>query len=201
LTSFFLAHDREIRSLAHPVKVLVIFVTVVARGAVRAMPIYEFYCCDCHRIFHFLSRKPGSGKRPSCPACGRPRLERKPSTFAVGRGLGAQQDGDPSEIDEAGLERAMASIAGELDGLDEDDPRQAARLMRTLYEAAGVEPGPAVEEAVRRMEAGEDPDTIEEELGDLLEKEDPLSGEGNHRLGKLRRRFLPPTVDETLHEL
>lgn len=29
------------------------------------MPIYEFYCSDCHAIFNFLSRQMNISKRPT----------------------------------------------------------------------------------------------------------------------------------------
>jgi putative FmdB family regulatory protein len=49
------------------------------------VPVYEFYCCDCHTIFNFLSRQVNTEKRPSCPKCGRPELERQVSPFAVSK--------------------------------------------------------------------------------------------------------------------
>jgi hypothetical protein len=52
-----------------------------------------------------------------------------------------------------------------------------ARMMRKLFDTTGLPLGPNMEEAIRRMEAGEDPDKIEEELGDLLDQEDPFGGE------------------------
>jgi putative FmdB family regulatory protein len=165
------------------------------------MPIYEFYCSDCHRIFNFLSRKVGGSRRPACPRCGRPRLERRVSRFAISTGRSeAGADGMPG-IDEARLEQAMAAMANEAEGLDEDDPRQMAGLMRKLYDTTGLQLGQGMEEAIRRMEAGEDPDQIEEEMGDLLEGEDPFTFEGKTGLKGLRRRFVPPEVDETLHEM
>jgi hypothetical protein len=66
-------------------------------------------------------------------------------------------------------------------------------------------------EALKRMEAGEDPEKIEEEMGDVLEQ-DPfgglLGGEGGETdpdsakkgLGRLRR-MLPPTHDTELYEM
>jgi hypothetical protein len=58
-----------------------------------------------------------------------------------------------------------------------------------------------MDEAIRRLEAGEDPDEIEEEMGDALEQEDPFAAGG--AAGGLRnlRRRLPPSRDETLYEL
>jgi hypothetical protein len=56
-----------------------------------------------------------------------------------------------------------------------------------------------MEEALRRMEAGEDPEQIEQEMGDLLEGEDPFNF-GEKKSGK-RLKKQPPAKDETLYEL
>ncbi len=48
------------------------------------------------------------------------------------------------------------------------------------------------------MEAGEDPESIEAEMGDLLEGEDPFSFQP--KSGRTGRRN-PPIVDETLYDL
>ena len=165
------------------------------------MPIYEFYCSDCHRIFNFLSRKVGGSRSPSCPRCDRPRLERRVSRFAISKGRSEPDTAGLPDFDEARLEQAMAAMADEAERLDEDDPRQMAGLMRKLYDTTGLQLGQGMEEAIRRMEAGEDPDQIEEEMGDLLEGEDPFTFDGKTGLKGLRRRFVPPEVDETLHEL
>ncbi len=164
------------------------------------MPIYEFYCRDCHVLFNFLSKRVDTTRRPTCPRCGRPELERRFSTFAVSRRRAESADEDlPDDLDEGRLERAMESLAGEMDGLDEEDPEQAARLMRRLYETAGLPVGQGLEEAMRRMEAGEDPESIEAELGDVLEEE-PAADRPKGGRSRLRR-LLPPRVDPELYEL
>lgn len=168
------------------------------------MPIYEFYCPDCHTVFSFLSRSVDTDKRPDCPRCKRKAIERRPSRFAVSRGLQEKPEGDLGDVDDERLDRAMASLAGELDGVDENDPRGAARLMRRLYESAGMPVGGVLEEALRRMESGEDPDAIDAEFGDALDAEDPFLGAGTGEkptASKLARRFLPPRTDPELHEL
>jgi hypothetical protein len=78
-----------------------------------------------------------------------------------------------------------------------------ARLMRKLYDSTGLSLGEGVEEAIRRMENGEDPEKIEEELGGILGAEDPFLGTGppGKLAGALRRRLRPPSVDDTLYEL
>ncbi|HKQ60936.1 MAG TPA: zinc ribbon domain-containing protein [Candidatus Polarisedimenticolaceae bacterium] len=162
------------------------------------MPIYEFYCAGCHRIFNFLSRTGDTSRRPDCPRCGRPRLERRPSRFAISKGRPAA--GAEGEGDDAQLDAALESLAGEAERLDESDPRQVAGLMRRLHERTGMPLGTGMEEAIRRMEAGEDPDAVEDRLGELLDAEEPEAS-GGRVLGALRRRLRPPAVDTQLYEL
>ncbi|MFV1965080.1 MAG: FmdB family zinc ribbon protein [Pirellulaceae bacterium] len=168
------------------------------------MPIYEFYCSDCHAIFNFFARSMHVSKRPGCPRCARPKLERKISRFAIGRGAANESDEDdlPPGFDETKMEQAMEMLAREADGVDEDDPRQAGRMLRKLYEATGMGLDDRMEEAIRRMESGEDPDKIEEEMGDLFdENEDPFSRDSEGGLRGLAKKLRPPEVDETLYDL
>jgi len=168
------------------------------------VPIYEFYCPACHMVFNFLARRPDTAKRPACPKCGRPELDRRMSRFAISKGRSEPAEGGddlPADFDEAKMEAAMAQMAEQGEGLDEDDPRQMARMMRQLHEACGMKLGGAMEEAVRRMEAGEDPDKIEEEMGDLLGAEEPIFGQDRPDIRQLSRRLKPPAVDETLYDL
>ncbi|MCP3978444.1 MAG: zinc ribbon domain-containing protein [bacterium] len=170
------------------------------------MPIYEFYCPDCHRMFSFLARSVAPEKRPRCPDCGLERIERRVSRFAVAtRGAIEARDASPDAeappgVDEARMEQAMESMAHEAERVDENDPRALGRLMRKFYDSSGMQMGEGMEEAVRRMESGEDPDRIEADLGDALETEDPLVAAGRGLRGA-RRRLEAPSVDPELHEL
>ena len=125
------------------------------------------------------------------------------SRFAISKGRKENAEGMP-DVDEQKLERALASMAGELDGLDEEDPRAAAGMMRKLFDATGLNVGPGMEEALRRMEAGEDPDQIEAQMGDVLENEQELIGSKDAKAKPGLREIqhlLPPRVDETLYDL
>lgn len=95
----------------------------------------------------------------------------------------------------------MEALAREAEGIDENNPRQAADMMRKLTEMTGVELGPQMQEALRRMEAGEDPEQVEADMGDLLEEEEPflLPGQKGRGLGAVRKA--PPRRDDTLYEL
>ena len=166
------------------------------------MPIYEFYCDDCHTIFNFFSRRVNTEKIPGCPKCSRPQLQRQVSLFSLSKGREEGTEDDVlGNIDESKLEKAMMSLASEMEGIDEDDPRQAAGMIRKLFDSTGMKLGDGMEEAIRRMEAGEEPDKIEEEMGDLLEDEDPFAGKPKAVFSDLRRKYLPPQVDETLYDL
>ena len=166
------------------------------------MPIYEFYCVDCHTVFNFFSRTINTAKRPACPRCGRPDLERRVSRFAISKGR--TERGSPEEetpdLDETKMERVMEELAREGEGLDENDPRQMARMMRKLHENSGMPLDGKAEEAIRRMEAGESPDKIEEAMGDLLEGDESSPGNSGSLSG-LVRKLRPPGIDETLYDL
>jgi putative FmdB family regulatory protein len=174
------------------------------------MPIYEFYCADCHRVFNFLSRTVATKKTPNCPRCHRADLTRRASAFAISKGrkeepASAEGPALPPGFDEARLEQAMSALARDAESIDDDDPRAGARLMRQVFTAAGLPVGAGMEEALKRMEAGEDPEKVEAEMGDVL-GEDPFGagGEGaepKERLAGLRRRLLPPSVDPELYEM
>jgi putative FmdB family regulatory protein len=161
------------------------------------MPIYEFYCERCNTIFNFYSKSINTMKEPACPRCRKETLKRFLSTFSVLREGSKGEREDPLSFDEQRMEKAIGVLAREADTIDEDDPRQAAHVMRKLSEMAGLPLGKGMKEAIERMEAGEDPDKIEEEMGDILE-EDPFAL-SEKRIQKARSDI--PSRDETLYEL
>ncbi len=164
------------------------------------MPIYEFYCDDCNTIFNFFSRSINTTKIPKCPKCGQNDLKRQMSAFSFTGKAKEEGEGEALPIDEHKMEKAMQMLAGEADKINEEDPKQAADLMRKLTDMTGMELGPGMQEALRRMESGEDPEKVEAELGDILEGEDPFVMEGKKRLmGKANKPA--PALDETLYDL
>jgi hypothetical protein len=62
---------------------------------------------------------------------------------------------------------------------------------------SGLNLGAGMEEALQRMEAGEDPGQIEEDMGDMFE-EDPFAPKGKTMKARINS---PPRVDATLYEL
>lgn len=163
------------------------------------MPVYEFYCRKCNTLFNFFSKSVNTEKVPLCPRCKKTRLKRQMSVFSriSGRKETREEDNLPP-IDEVKMEKAMSMLAREAEGMDEEDPRQAAKLMRKLSDAAGIGLSPRMEEALNRMEAGEDPEKMEEEMGELLEGDDLFALSRKTLKGRRKTR---PKVDETLYDL
>ena len=163
------------------------------------MPIYEFYCGKCNTVYNFFSKSVNTSTVPSCPKCKTVKLARQVSLFAAITGSGKEEtDENPlKNIDESKLEKAMMKLAAEAEKMKDDDPRAAAKLMRQLSETTGMKLGDGFQEALQRLEAGEDPDKIDEEMGDILSAEDPF---GETRGGK-RPRSRKPLKDDTLYDL
>ncbi len=163
------------------------------------MPIYEFYCEDCNTIFNFFSKTINTQKVPKCPECKTKTLSRQMSAFAVTGRAKEGDDADDLPIDENKMEQAMQMLAGEAERINEDDPRQAANLMRKLTDMTGLEMGEGMQEALKRMESGEDPDQIEAEMGDILENEDPFQLAS--KTDRKRTNRPAPKKDDTLYDL
>jgi putative FmdB family regulatory protein len=153
------------------------------------MPIYEFYCRNCHTIYSFLSRKVDTTTIPNCPKVPRHKLSRQMSRFAISKGRGESEPTDSPEMnfDEERMEQAMMQMASELEGTDEEDPRAMAQMMRRLMQTTGM--------------TGEDPDRIEEELGDVLEGEDPFSTGESKLQGIVRRMREAPEEDPEIYDM
>lgn len=140
------------------------------------MPVYEYLCQDCNRIFSFLVRSVASAREPTCPKCGKSGMQKQFSCFATPRGksrsspAGAGGEGGP-DLDDPRVEREMMKLMSSMESMDENDPRAVAHLTRKMADLTGEPLGPGAEEAIRRMEAGEDPEKVEEEMGDVLEEE------------------------------
>jgi len=162
------------------------------------MPIYEFYCARCNTIYSFFSRSVNTEKVPNCPRCTAEKLQRRMSVFSVVSADRSEREGILSPIDETKMARAMEMLGRETGKMDGDDPRQAVAVMRKLYEMTGLKLKPEMEEALSRLEGGEDPEKIEEEMGGILDDDDPFSLEG---MRKKKGKGSAPHVDETLYDL
>lgn len=162
------------------------------------MPIYEFYCDQCNMIFNFFSTRINTKTIPACPKCGKDKLEKQISGFATLRNAGEDAEDPLAGLDESKMEQAFGSLMKEAENLNEDDPRQMASLMRKFTSETGIQLGESMDEAISRMEAGEDPDQVEKEMGDLLNDDDFSLEQLKKRRMKLGQK---PGQDEKLYKL
>lgn len=135
------------------------------------MPLYEFYCEPCHTIYTFRSAKVDTSTVPACPVCGA-QLKREVSPFAHIVNGGTSPTGiDSDEIANAKEEDIIAKMSNRMDEMDGDDedPSRAVKTMREMAKAGGLKFNKDVEEAFSRIEAGEDPEKIDEEFKEVFD--------------------------------
>jgi putative FmdB family regulatory protein len=142
------------------------------------MPIYEFACPDCRKIFNFLSKRVNPDHTPVCPKCGNKKLHKQMSRFASLKGVkepaapadpSAPDAGPEPDFDDPRIARAMGELERDMEHLDENNPKHMAHMMRKMKDI--MPPGAMPKEldtAIKRLEAGEDPEKIEADMGDLL---------------------------------
>ena len=139
------------------------------------MPIYEYACPKCRVIFNFLSKRVTPDRLPVCPRCGNKKMTKTISRFALTRGLKeppAKPEGEGApmpDLEDPRMERAMMELERDMEHLDENNPRHMAHMMRKMKDLMPPGTGPKeLDVAIKRLEAGEDPEKIEEDMGDVL---------------------------------
>jgi len=176
------------------------------------MPIYEFYCPKNHRIYSFFARGViDETTIPRCPDNPDFPMKRMMSGFAVIGRAREPADSAAEDPDDPRMEAAMAELEREMAGMDEEnpDPRQMGHLMRRMSELTGEKLPDVMEEMVGRLEAGEDPDKLEEEYGDLPDLDDPGEdgaadadgGDSAERRKAFLKRLRGPVQDPELYKL
>jgi hypothetical protein len=87
---------------------------------------------------------------------------------AAAPGDGPEQ-GPMPDLDDPRIARAMSEMERDMEHLDENNPRHLAHLMRKMKEMMPAEGAPKeLDIAIKRLEAGEDPEKIEADMGDVL---------------------------------
>ena len=187
------------------------------------MPIYEFYSPDTHKIYTFFARSSAYADRtPRCPDGKGFAMRKLISGFSV-TGAGSKDEeqrvDSPAEggddpfagMNESQMNAAMHELEKTVGSMDEEnpDPRQMGQLMRKMAEMTGDKLDEGMEEVVRKLEEGADPDELEDRLGDILEDggdfDDPPDlkpGEEEAVAGRGRRTKRPqPSRDPEMYEM
>ena len=119
------------------------------------MPFYNYRCRECGRkvTLYYANYTAYDEAEPACPHCGSANV-----VAVIGRVAVAKSE--DSRLDDL----ADPSMLG---GLDEEDPKSIGRWMRKMSGEMGEDLGPEFDEVVGRLEAGEDPESIEKSIPDL----------------------------------
>lgn len=174
------------------------------------MPIYEYYSPKTHKIYAFFARTlSDAAEVPRCPDDPTYPMQRVVSGFAVIGRAKEPGEGGAEAMEDPRMEAAMAEMEREFATLDEEnpDPRRMGQLMRRMSELTGEKMPASMEEMIARLEAGEDPEKLEETFGDLEEMEgigDAKQADEAGEAGKARallRRMRQPARDPELYEL
>lgn len=117
------------------------------------MPIYEYFCNDCHQRVSVFFRTFSSAQNDTayCPECEGKQLQRIVSRV---RTLRSDEGRMGTQADDSTL---MA-------GLESEDPQARAGLMRRMSDETGEPLDDEMSEVIGRLEAGEAPESIEQAI-------------------------------------
>src|SRR6185503_5973288 len=100
------------------------------------MPIYEFACSKCRKIFSFLSKRINPDRLPVCPKCGNKKMTKQLSRFAMTKHSADVHDehvvGNEPNFDDPRIGRAMAEMERDFAHMDENNPKHMAQMMRKM---------------------------------------------------------------------
>jgi len=117
------------------------------------MPAYEYRCLNCRKRFEvFLTYKAYGNSTVNCPYCKSENVQRRLGRVRIARS-------DASRLE------SMGDLS-QLEGIDED-PHALGKMMRQMSGELGEDMGPEFDEVVGRLEAGQSPEQIEQDLPDL----------------------------------
>jgi putative FmdB family regulatory protein len=143
------------------------------------MPIFEYACPECRRIFQFLSRRLKPTRQPKCPQCGGKKMVKEVSQFAAIKGAAepkaaapgaGEPDGMP-DMDDPRVQNAMHEMERDMGNMDENNPKHMAHMMRKMQDLMPADAMPKeMNDAIKRLEAGEDPEKIEADMGEIFDE-------------------------------
>ena len=152
------------------------------------MAIYEYYSPDNKRIYSFYAKSISqSDKLPRCPDNPKYKMIKMISNFSVTENKPNSESVTELMSNDSRnhvLQRTMNEIESDMTGIDEENPnpRKLGQLMRKIAEISGRGISEEMEELMRSMEAGEDPDELEEKFENMCEDEEILTEDNTENI-------------------
>lgn len=162
------------------------------------MPIYEFVCVKCNKILSFFSRRVNVETLPKCPHCGEP-LSRQVSHFATPRAGDYSDALGDAPMDDDRVINAVDQLRNHLDAVNGEDPQAVAARVREFSEASGLQFNRDLQEAIQRIEKGDDPEKVGAEMDEIIGTGEGTFAPGDR--GRNRQKAPPLVRDETLYDL
>ena len=106
------------------------------------MPIYEYRCQQCGALSSFFVRSIGAPHAAICQACGSDRMDRRMSTFAMGKTTASVHEANP-----------VGSNSRDY----YSDPRNIGRNVEESFSRHGVEMPDSVRQSIDAARSGEAP--------------------------------------------
>ena len=112
------------------------------------MPIYEYRCQSCGGVSSFFVRSIGVDLEPACQHCQSNEMQRRMSSFALGKTVASVHQTSPSGQSAAGMDYYR-------------DPRNIGRNVEESFSHHGVELPQSVRETIDAARDGQVPKGID----------------------------------------
>lgn len=123
------------------------------------LPTYPFRCPNCGYQTEVFEHHYDDLEPPGCEECGNTGMNRVYTSFSTGS---SSQD------------TSSESLPG---SMNKQDPRDMARSISRRYQSMGQDPGRAFNEAVDRIEKGENPDKVQDFVKEAKAEEKQSEGD------------------------
>lgn len=117
------------------------------------MPLYDFFCLDCKKHFEVrISFADYEKSKVGCRYCGSSKIQRRIGRIRIARSDDVRMEDfdNPESIDSL-----------------EQDPKAMGTMLRKMKSQVGQEVGPEFNEVVSRLESGQTPEQIEQDLPNI----------------------------------
>jgi hypothetical protein len=181
------------------------------------MPIYEYFSPETAKVYTFFARSLRHANAiPYCPDGKKYTMQKELSSFSVttqvpdageteNNPATSESSSDPfSDMAPGKAEKIMNELQGAIGSMDDDhpDPKQMGALMRKMCDLTGEKIDDTMEEVVRKLEEGKDPEELENDMDGVLDNDNLGTPPEQTEVEKLKRPMTSRVVrDPILYDI